>query len=88
MISRKPSFSSPSRFSAGTSTSVKESSPVSEECQPSFSSFAATSYPGISLSRTRNESPWWPPSWVVLQAQTRKSARTPLVMKVLAPLTT
>ncbi len=31
--------------------------------------------------------PPWPPSSVVLQAQTRKSARTPLVMKVLAPLT-
>ena len=43
MISLKPSFSSPSRFSAGTSTSVKDSSPVSEECQPIFSSFCATS---------------------------------------------
>ena len=32
--------------------------------------------------------PWWPPSSLVLQAQTRKSARTPLVMKVLEPLTT
>ena len=39
MISWKPSFSSPSRCSSGTSTSVKAISPVSEECQPSFSSF-------------------------------------------------
>ena len=61
---------------------------MSEECQPSFSSLAVTSYPGMSLSRTRNEMPPWPPSSVVRQAQTRKSARTPLVMKVLLPLTT
>ena len=32
--------------------------------------------------------PPWPPASVVLQAQTRKSARTPLVMKVFEPLTT
>ena len=33
-------------------------------------------------STTRNESPWWPPSGVVLTAVTMKSARTPLVMNV------
>ncbi len=43
MISAKPPFSVPSRFSSGTSTSVKESSPVSDECQPIFSSFCVTS---------------------------------------------
>ena len=43
MISLKPPFSSPSRFSAGTSTSVKEISPVSEECHPIFSSLRLTS---------------------------------------------
>ena len=43
MISLKPSLRSPSRFSSGTSTSVNESSPVSEECQPIFSSFETTS---------------------------------------------
>ena len=36
----------------------------------------------MSRSRIRNEIPPWPPSWVVCTAQTRKSARTPLVMKV------
>ena len=43
MISLKPSFSAPSRFSSGTATSVKESSAVSEECQPIFSSLRETS---------------------------------------------
>jgi hypothetical protein len=43
MINLKPPFSSPSRFSAGTSTSLKEISPVSEECQPIFSSLRLTS---------------------------------------------
>ena len=32
--------------------------------------------------------PPWPPSSEVLQAQTMKSARTPLVMKVFDPFTT
>ncbi len=32
--------------------------------------------------------PPWPPSSVVFTAHTRKSARTPLVMKVFEPLTT
>ena len=32
--------------------------------------------------------PWWPPCSEVLTAVTMKSARTPLVMKVLEPLTT
>ena len=42
----------------------------------------------MSFSRIRNDMPWWPPSCVVLTAVTRKSARTPLVMKVFEPLTT
>ena len=40
------------------------------------------------FSITRNESPWWPPSWVVFTAVTTKSARTPLVMNVFEPFTT
>ena len=42
----------------------------------------------MSRSRMRKEIPWWPPPSVVFTAQTRKSARTPLVMKVFEPLTT
>ena len=53
---------------------------MSEACQPSFSSFLDGSKPSISRSTIRNESPWWPPSSVVLTAVTTKSARTPFVM--------
>ena len=40
------------------------------------------------FSISRKDSPEWPPSVVVFTAVTTKSARTPLVMKVFAPLTT
>src|SRR3712207_8364464 len=39
MMSLKPSFSPPSRFSSGTKTSSKAISAVSPACQPIFSSF-------------------------------------------------
>ena len=41
MISLKPSWSWPSRFSSGTKTSSSEMSAVSDACQPSFSIFDA-----------------------------------------------
>ena len=40
------------------------------------------------FSISRNESPWCPPSSVVLTAVTTKSARTPFVMNVFEPFTT
>ncbi len=42
MISLKPPFSSPSRFSSGTKTSPSAISAVSDACQPSFSIFDAS----------------------------------------------
>ncbi len=87
MISLKPSFIPPSRFSVGTNTSSMAMSAVSEASQPILSIFSATN-PGWSVSTMKNEMPWWPPSAVVLTAVTMKSARTPLVMNILEPLIT
>ncbi len=61
---------------------------MSEASQPSFSSFFDTEKPSMPFSISRKERPWWPPSSVVFTAVTTKSARTPLVMKVLDPFTT
>ena len=87
MISTKPPFSSPTMFSAGTRTSSKLSSPVSEHSQPIFFSGGATVKPGVSLSMTIRLMPAYP-SPPVRTAVVTKSARTPDVMNVLAPLTT
>lgn len=79
MIARKPVFSSPIRFATGTRTSTKESSAVSEQCQPSFSSRRPTVNPGVPLSITsRLSSPL--PGKSVQTAVVTKSARAPLVM--------
>ncbi len=50
MIWKKPLPSSPSSASAGTRTSMKESSPVSEAFQPSFFIFLEVSKPGVPRS--------------------------------------
>ncbi len=49
MICRKPVPSAPTRWSAGTRTSMKDSSAVSEQCQPSLRSGGLTCTPGVAL---------------------------------------
>ena len=87
MMARKPAFSMPMRFDAGTRQSSKASSAVSLARQPVFLSLPITSKPGVSFSTTRSEMPPWP-SGPVRTAVVMKSARVPDVMKVFAPLTT
>ena len=60
---------------------------MSEQCQPSFSSRRPTVKPGVPLSITSSDSAPAPGA-PVQTAVVTKSARTPLVMKVLTPLTT
>ena len=66
---------------------MKESSAVSEQCQPIFASDRSTTKPGVPFSTTSSETPPWPGP-PVRTAVVTKSARTPEVMNVLAPLTT
>ena len=80
-------FSSPTRLAAGTRTSTYDSSAVSEQCQPILRSDRSTVNPGVPASTTSSETPAWPGP-PVRTAVVTKSARTPLVMNVLAPLTT
>ena len=87
MIWRKPWPSAPTRLPAGTSTSTKDNSAVSEQCQPSLSSRRVTVNPGLSVSMTSRLTPPYP-SPPVRTAVVTKSARAPLVMNVLPPLTT
>ena len=88
MISLKPSCSLAEQVLLRHEHVVEgDRAPVSEACQPSFSSFDATSTPSP-RSTIRKEMPWWPPSCVVLTAVTMKCARTPLVMYVFSPLST
>jgi hypothetical protein len=69
----------PIRLVTGTRTSAKDSSAVSEQCQPSFSRRRPTVNPGDPLSMTsRVSSPL--PGKSVQTAVVTKSARTPLVM--------
>ncbi len=60
---------------------------MSEQCQPIFASDRSTVKPGVPRSTTSSERPAWPGP-PVRTAVVTKSARTPEVMKVLAPLTT
>ena len=62
IASLKPLFSSPSRFSAGTSTSLNEIVAVLEARCPSLSSFLSTVTPSRSRSTTKAEMPRWPAS--------------------------
>ena len=57
MAIRKPSPSSPSRFSAGTRQSTKKISPVVEPLIPIFGSILPTSNPGALASTTKAEIP-------------------------------
>jgi len=87
----KPLFSSPSRSSTGTSTSSKESSAVSEARRPSLSSLRPTEYPGDCASTANKEMPKRRSSsfaGLVRAATIIRSACTPPVMKVFAPLST
>ena len=59
-IWKKPVFSAPIRFSAGTRASLKDSSAVSEERQPILSSLRLTSKPGVPFSTTIIETPLAP----------------------------
>src|SRR5581483_6872194 len=56
----------PSRFSAGTRTPSKTSSPVVEPLMPIFGSRRATSSPSLSASTTNAEMPEWPASGSVI----------------------
>ena len=60
---------------------------MSEQCQPIFRSDRSTVKPGVPFSTTSSEMPACPGP-PVRTAVVTKSARTPEVMKVLAPLTT
>ncbi len=66
IASLKPWFSSPSMFSAGTSTSSKEIVAVFEARWPSLSSFLSTVTPSASRSTTKAVMPRWPASGSVL----------------------
>ncbi len=59
---------------------------MSEQCQPIFFSARSTVKPAIPFSITSKLTPACPGP-PVRTAVVTKSARTPLVMKVLAPLT-
>ena len=48
-ICTNPLFSAPTRLATGTRTSTKDSSAVSEQCQPIFSSSRVTVKPGVSV---------------------------------------
>ena len=83
----KPDPSGPTRFAAGTRQSEKDSSAVSEQCQPIFSSRRTTVKPGVPRSITSSETPSYPGPPVRTAAVT-KSARAPEVMYALVPSTT
>ena len=68
-------FSAPTRLAAGTRTSTKDSSAVSEQRQPIFSSLRVTVNPGVPFSTTSSETPA-APGPPVRTAVTTKSART------------
>ena len=53
-----PAFSWPIRFSCGTKTSSKMSSPVLEPLMPSLSSLRATEKPGVAVSTRNVEMPF------------------------------
>ena len=60
---------------------------MSEQCQPILASDRSTVKPGVPFSTTSRLMPRWPGP-PVRTAVVTKSARTPEVMNVLAPLTT
>ena len=66
IASLKPLFSSPTRWSAGISTSLNEIIAVSEARWPSLSSFLSTVTPPASRGTMKAEMPRWPASLSVL----------------------
>jgi hypothetical protein len=88
VLEREPRPSSPSRFSAGTSTSSKNSSAVSCECVPSFSRLRPRSKPFMPFSMITTLMSSWRPVSPVRTAVTITSAFSPFEMNVLAPDTT
>ena len=85
----KPRLSVPSRFSAGTRTSSKNSSAVSCALRPTFSRFRPREKPGMPRSTTSRLMPFAPGASGSVRATTiTRSALMPLVMKVFDPLST
>ncbi len=84
----KPAPSSPSRFALGTATLSKNSSAVSWAFMPTLSRLRPRSKPSIPRSTTSRLMPLWPASGSVRQTTITRSARMPLLMKVLEPLRT
>ena len=83
MIARKPAFSSPIRWSAGTRQPAKRSCAVSLHHQPILASGVRSS-PGASPGTAMSEMPA-APLLPVRTATVIQSARTPEVMKVFSP---
>ena len=75
-------FSAPTRLPTGTRTSTKDSSAVSEQCQPIFSSRRVDGEPGRAVSIDQQARSPACPGPPVRTAVVTKSARTPLVMNV------
>ncbi len=83
---RKPEFSPPSRFLAGTRTSSKNSSAVSCALRPTFSRLRPRENPGMPRSTTSRLSPLAPGACgSVLATTITRSALMPLLMNVFDP---
>ena len=82
-----PEPSAPTRLATGTRHDANPSSAVSEQCQPIFGRARSTVNPAVPFSTTSSEMPA-APGPPVRTATVTKSARSPLVMKVLVPSTT
>ena len=78
----------PSRFSAGTFTSLKNSSDVSCAFMPIFLRRWPFSKPGMPRSTSNRLVPLAPAAGSVLATTITRSACQPLVMKVLLPFST
>ncbi len=80
---------SPIVFATGTRTSVKESSAVSLDHMPSFSSLRETATPGMSVGTTISDMPRAPSTSSEVRASRQsQSAWAPLVMNIFEPLMT
>ena len=64
----------------GTRTSLKESSAVSLDHIPSFSSFRETTTPSSEVGTTMSDMPRYPPSSLVRARRHSQSAWVPFVM--------
>ena len=84
----KPSPSSPSRFSAGTTTSVSANAEVSVARWPILSRCFSSWTPGVSMGTTNADIPRWPLLGSVFANTTVQAARPAFVMKVFDPFRT